>query len=487
MPLHIPRASPGFPCALRAYVPAMTESTQIATGPAARRLRLDTLVRLRWFAVTGQSIAVAGVHFGLGFPLPFGWCFVAIAVSAWLNVALRIRYPMSYRLSENAAMGHLAYDIVQLAVLLYLTGGLENPFSLMFLAPVMISATALLPRRTLALGLFVVACATILLFEHMPLPWYPGEALRFPAVYVVGSWTSILLGLAFIAVYAWRVAEEARALANALTATELVLAREQHLSQLDGLAAAAAHELGTPLATIALVAKELDRATEPGSPMAEDIKLLRDQVSRCRDILGKLTSLSAGDAGPLDTLSFSHLIEEITSPQRPFGVPIRVERLGDPDKEPTIRRNPGVIYGLGNLVDNAVDFAAGSVTVEAFWDEEEVALVIRDDGPGFAPDVLLRMGEPYITTRGLAARGAGRGTGNGLGLGLFIAKTLLERSGATLTFSNAQEPERGAVVQVEWPRDDFERNTQGAWPASARGAVNPPESSERQAALPVRG
>src|ERR687893_1836036 len=276
-------------------------------GRAARRLRLDTLVRLRWLAIAGQSAAVAVVHFGLGFPLPFGLCFFVIAVSAAVNAVLSIRYPASHRLGDDAATLLLGFDILQLAALLYLTGGLQNPFAMLFLAPVLISATALPPERTLVLGLLAIGCATLLAIPsmHRPVPWWPKEQLNLPFLYVTGIWTAILLGAAFTGVYAWRVAEEARQLAQALAATELVLAREQHLSQLDGLAAAAAHELGTPLATIALVVKELGRELPREGPVAEDLALLREQVERCRGILAKLTSLGEDQEGFLETITVS--------------------------------------------------------------------------------------------------------------------------------------------------------------------------------------
>ena len=323
----------------------------------ARRLRLDTLVRLRWLAVIGQSAAVAGVHFGFGFPLPLWACFAVIAAAAALNLGLRLRYPASYRLGEDAATLLLGFDILQLAALLYLTGGLQNPFAMLFLAPVLISATALPPDRTLALGCLAVGSASILVLAHRPLPW-AGPAPALPFLYVTGVWTAILLGVAFIGVYAWRVAEEARQLAEALAATERVLAREQHLSQLDGLAAAAAHELGTPLATIALVAKELDHALPKEGPVADDLKLLREQVERCRGILAKLTSLDQDEPAFLGTMTISHLLEEVVEPQRTPEIAIKVEAGGD-GPEPVCRRSPGVLYGLANILDNAVDFAAG--------------------------------------------------------------------------------------------------------------------------------
>lgn len=426
------------------------EFSATALDRSNRHLRLDTLVRLRWLATAGQSLAVTVVHFGLGFTLPFGWCFAAIAVSAWLNIALRIRFPLSHRLREGAATALLAFDVVQLAALLFLTGGLQNPFSILFLAPVMISATALAPKRTLLLGLLAILLASGLNFFHLPLPWSGLERPILPPFYQAGTWIALVLGIGFTGIYAWRVAKEARDLSDALTATELVLAREQHLSQLDGLAAAAAHELGTPLATIALVARELSRLAPAEGEMADDITLLREQVERCRGILGKLTSLQDDDSGPLDRLSLSVLIEEAAGPQRPFGTPFTIEMRGD-KPEPVCRRNPGMIHGLGNIVDNAVDFARSDVAITAEWDAEHVILTIADDGPGFPPDVLMRAGEPYLS------RGSSEGrAGGGLGLGLFIAKTLLERSGAGLEFSNRPLPASGASIRMVWPRSAFE-------------------------------
>jgi two-component system sensor histidine kinase RegB len=424
----------------------------------ARQLRLDTLVRLRWLAIAGQAAAVTGVRFGLGFPLPFGLCFLVIAASVWVNLLLRIQFPASHRLSDNAATVLLAFDILQLAALLYLTGGLENPFAMLFLAPVLISATALKPERTLGLGLLAVGSASLLVLAHRPLPWFPGQTFTLPFLYVSGIWTAILLGTAFTGIYAWRVAEEARQLAQALAATELVLAREQHLSQLDGLAAAAAHELGTPLATIALVAKELNHALPQDGPVADDLKLLREQVERCRTILTKLTSMGQEQGGFLETVSLSHLVEEIVAPQRALGLDIAVIAKGD-GPEPIGHKNPGVIYGLSNILDNAADFAASRVTVEACWSPHEVFIEIRDDGPGYAPDILLRVGEPYVTTRSAAQRTEtdDEDGGSGLGLGLFIAKTLIERSGAQLTLTNAAPPGSGAIARIVWPRHAFDR------------------------------
>lgn len=449
------------------------EETNLVRG--ARRLKLDTLIGLRWLAVAGQSTAVAVAHFGFAFPLPFGKCFLVIAASALLNLALHARFPASHRLSDRAATYLLAFDIVQLAVLLGLTGGLQNPFAMLFLAPVLISATALPPERTLALGLLAVGSATLLVLAHQPLPWTAGQKLELPFLYVSGIWTAILLGTAFTGVYAWRVAEEARQLAQALAATELVLAREQHLSQLDGLAAAAAHELGTPLATIALVARELQRQLPEKGAVADDLKLLGEQVQRCRGILAKLTSLGEEGSDFLESMTLTHLLEEVAGPLRGSEVRIDVRRAGE-GPEPVCRRSPGLLYGLGNLVDNAVDFAASRVTIEAGWTAERVRVEIRDDGLGFPPEVLLRAGEPYVTTRGSGRQRGDEPRRSGLGLGLFIAKTLIERSGATLTLGNAGGTDGGgAVVRIVWPREAFEREV----PSATRDTPEPVTNGER--------
>ena len=419
---------------------------------AGRSLRLQTLIRLRWLAVAGQSVAVAVVYFGLGFPLPIVWCIGLIALSAALNVALRIRFPASHRLRAEPAFLLLSYDALQLGALLFVTGGLENPFAILLLVPVIVSATTLAPLPTLLLGAIVVVVATVLAISHLPLPWHSGEALSLPWIYTVGVWLALVSACAFTGVYAFRVAEEARQLARALNATEMVLTREQHLSALDGLAAAAAHELGTPLATIALVARELEREMAGDDRHAEDIALLNSQAQRCRVILAKLTSMSGELDQAIARQPLSHLVEEVVEPHRAFGTEIAIAPPHGDGPEPVGRRNPAIIQALANLVENAVDFAESRVEIATSWDDLEVALTVSDDGRGFTPAILARFGEPYVTTRGPAGDDRAHHEAGGLGLGLFIAKTLLERTGARLTFRNLDPPRRGASVRVAWPR-----------------------------------
>jgi two-component system sensor histidine kinase RegB len=419
-------------------------------------LLLQTSIKLRWLAIAGQALAVVFVTFGLKFEFPSALCGALIASSIWLNIFLTMRYPASFRPSDDAALLLLGYDIVQLGLLLYLTGGLQNPFSILLIVPVVISATSHSQWRSLLLGLLVIVIASLLVFFHEPLPWTAGIRLVTPMLYIAGTWGAIVSSLLFTAIYTFRVAEEARRLAEALSATELVLQREQHLSALDGLAAAAAHELGTPLATIALVSKEMQRELGEAHPLSDDAKLLRSQAQRCREILQKLTSLSEDGDDHLGKLPITSLIEEIVAPHRDFGVSIEITASDNNSAQPVCHRNPGVLYGLGNLIENAVDFAHSKVIVHTDWNEDTVSIMITDDGPGFPNEVIGRIGEPFVTSR-YQTKDAAAG---GLGLGLFIAKTLLERSGATLSFSNYTTKGVGAQINIQWQRQTFEQYPQ---------------------------
>ena len=441
----------------------MTEITAPDRRHPRRYVRLDTILRLRWLAVLGQLAAIFIVVQGLEFDVPVIPCVAIVALSAILNLALQIAFNPMQRLEPVYAAALLALNIAELAALLFFTGGLENPFSFLFLAPVLISATVLPIRLTIGLGILAVACASALVFFHLPLPWDSDEPLILPPVYLFGVWLSILVAIGVTSLYAFQVAEEARELSDALAATELVLTREQHLTQLDGLAAAAAHELGTPLSTIFLISRELERTVPGDSPFAGDLKTLREQAQRCRDILAKITQLSATGA-PFDRMPLSTLIEETVAPHRDFGVTIKVRIAVAGTREPVGTRNPAILYGVGNILENAVDFARTTVEVNAWWNTETVEIIISDDGPGIAPDILKRIGEPYLSRRRNAEET--QNGHSGLGLGVFIARTLLERTGARVSFTNRTFPDHGAVVQIAWPRNRFEAIESSAEPAS---------------------
>lgn len=413
-----------------------------ASGP----LRLGTLTLIRWVAIAGQAGALLIVRFVLGFELPLGPAMAVVGASVLLNVALSLRRPAGARLSDRAAAGYLGYDIGQLAVLLYLTGGLENPFALLLLAPITVSATILSLGSTVALCAFSLVCIAVLAVWHLPLPW-SGSGFALPAIYVLGTWTSLAVGIIFFASYTWRVAAEARRMSAALSATQMALAREQRLSALGGLAAAAAHELGSPLGTIAVTAREIARELPPDSPLTEDVHLLISETARCRDILAALAHTPQEDAGsPYRRLPVDALVEAAAAPHMDESIDVRIKAAAASEDAggdtPHALRSPEILHGLGNLIQNAVQFARSRVDVSIEWDRQRVTIAVTDDGPGFPARVLENLGEPYVSQRGSAA--------GHMGLGIFIANTLLRRMGADIRFDN--RPEGGARVVVRWPR-----------------------------------
>lgn len=431
--------------------------SQISSG---NHVRLGTIIRLRWVAVFGQLTAICVVAFGYGFALPIGYCLATIALSAWLNIFLTLKYPFRTRLSAPFVTALLAYDIVQLMVLLHLTGGIANPFTMLILAPVTVSAGTLPLRNTVLLGALSLCATLVLVYEYWPLPWYDGLRVQIPFLYKMGTFAAVGASMTFLALYAWRLAKENRDMSGALAATEQVLAREQKLHALDGLAAAAAHELGTPLSTIVLVTKEMGKDIGPGSPLTEDVQLLQSQANRCREILQKLRS-SPSEQDPMHAiLSVKGLLDVAAAPYQGQGIEIRMSAApaeGVDDEtapEPMGVRRPGLIYGLRNLIENAVDFARSRVDVTARWDATQLTIEIFDDGPGFSQDVLESLGDPYVTTK---SENVERNSGktSGLGLGFFIAKTLLERSGAQLAFYNRSGRSSGAAIELAWRREKF--------------------------------
>lgn len=423
---------------------------EVRLGQNARRLRVDTLARLRWLAFAGQIGAILFTAFFLRFDLAFPICLALVGLLGAANFVVTAFTSRQMRLSELNATFFLIFDIVQLASILYFTGGIENPFSILFLAPVTVSAVSLQVRHILSVMLVSLFCVTLLCFFHQPLPWYDGQILNLPPLYKAGVWSAILVSCLFISAYVSRVANEARSLSQALAAAELVLERENHLSKLDGLAAAAAHELGTPLATISLVSRELNKAVVP-SELKEDLVLLEQEAQRCRAILGKLTSLADENDEPFATTRLSVLLEQIAEPHRFGAVDVNIH-LGGDGEEPKSAYSPAIIYGIGNFVDNAVDFANSTVKIDATWSLNDVEIVIADDGPGFPGELIDQLGEPYLSRR--ANRRTKIENGSGLGLGVFIAKTLLERSGALLSFSN--DSHGGAKIALKWTRGQFE-------------------------------
>lgn len=461
----------------------------------ARGLSLRTLIILRWLAIAGQSATVA-VAFGmLHFPLPLWPCLAIISASVIVNLTstLRLRHSENRLPDGRQTAVHLVFDILQLTALLLFTGGLENPFCLLLVAPVTVAAASLPGRQAIALGLLVLLSTMALFFWSWPLPWEEGQRLGLPPLYRFGVGLALITGVVFTAAYAWRVAADAEKLELALATTQDVLQREQRLAALGGLAAAAAHELGTPLATIQIVAKELLRASPDDGPLAEDARLMLQQADRCREILKRLSQRPEDGDVLYTEVGLKALLSEVVEPHRGFDLDVTVAVMGPPMAEAIhVKRLAEVVHGLSAIVENATDFAATRVSVTATVDQDWIRIDVIDDGPGFSADILPRLGEPYVTSRPqgkarqaleaqirAAARQANPArpkakkarskiepvpveiapSQGGMGLGFFIARTLLERTGGRVTASaggGGPGTNRGARVTVQWSRQALE-------------------------------
>ncbi|SLN12146.1 Sensor histidine kinase RegB [Aquimixticola soesokkakensis] len=423
-------------------------------------VRLRTLVVLRWIAILGQVTAIVVASLLFDIRLDIGACALVIGASVLVNLVAGLVFPETTRLPERAATLMLLFDLAQLCAMLYLTGGLHNPFALLILAPVTISATALRPQSTALIGGIAILFVTLLAAYYIPLHSLAGLPITMPRLFVFGAWIAIVIGIAFLGVFAWRVASEIHSMSEALLATQMALSREQKLTDLGGVVAAAAHELGTPLATIKLVSSEL--IDDLSGEQQEDARLINEQADRCRDILRSMGRAGKDDlhmrTAPLDAV-----IHEAAEPHAQRGKTLLIDTRPALDttlRQPEVFRRPEIIHGLRNLVQNAVDFASQKVWVEAEWSDTHVSIRIRDDGPGYPQQLIGRIGDPFLKRRAAPEDSPLRPDYEGMGLGLFIAKTLLERTGADIEFANVlaktdalrrSAGPSGAIVKVTWP------------------------------------
>ena len=444
----------------------MIESNQ-DLFPESKRgewIRLRTMIFIRWVAVTGQlaAIIIAFQYFELALDLSL--CFFAVGLSALANIVASLFFPESKRLSELENVFMILFDLFQLAFLLFLTGGLNNPFSFLLVAPVVVSAAALKKKSTIIIGSAAVLIVTLLSHFFVPLETLSGKTLTIPDIFLFGNWVAISTGIVFLAFYSNRVTSELNTMSDALFATQAALSREQKLTDLGGVVAAAAHELGTPLATIKLTSSELIEELKNFPELLDDAMLIRDQADRCGNILNSMGGAGKDDLQMHQTL-LAEIIREAAEPHSQRGVTIET-KISDGHKggidEPYIIRRPEIIHGLRNMIQNAVDFATSKVWVESSWTKESITITISDDGYGYPPNLLGRLGDPFL---GAKIGKENRQGYEGMGLGLFIAKTLLERTGAKINFSNGDRNQTsanskreasGANVEIYWPRKKVE-------------------------------
>ena len=408
-------------------------------------LHLDkkTLVNLRWIAIIGQLIAINFVHFYLKLDLPYVETHIIIFIGLITNIVLQFNIRTN-QLKDLSSSLFLAYDLLQLSALLYFTGGIFNPFALLIIIPTIVSSTFLSMGTTIILGTLTIGLLFLLKEYHKILPGFDIYNFNLPEYYLFGALVSIIIGLVFLSYFGIKFSGETKKRSEALDRLQQIMAKEYELDSLGGQAAAAAHSLGTPLATISVVSKELNKEIGDKSKHSKDLDLLISQSKRCSDILKQISKKEIGEDQFINLIKVEDLIEEIII-SFSENSDKKITLLDDGDKNKiNIKRSPEIVYGLRNFIGNAIKFADKEVHIKLTSNERNLVLTVNDDGPGFAEDITKFIGEPYLKSRSKKITGKA-----GLGLGIFLGKTLLERKKAQLSFFN-KEDLKGAAVKISW-------------------------------------
>ena len=416
-------------------------------------LNLDrkTLVILRWIAIIGQLTAINLVYFylKLDFPVLFTYSilFLGILTNVYLQFAIR-----SVILKDFNACIFLIYDLIQLSALLYLTVGISNPFSILMIVPAIVSSTFLSMGTTLILGILTIIFLFFLTIFHYPLPGIHDNSFTFPKLYLIGYFLAIIICLVFLSYFGIRFSGESKRRSDAVTKLQQVLAKEYELESLGGQAAAAAHSLGTPLATISVVASELKKELGENNEHSKDIDLLISQTRRCGDILKKISKKQIKDDKFFSKTTIENLLNEIIETFKETSSKKILLNFDEDNKKFEFQRSPELIYGLRNFIGNAVKFASTTVEVKIKSNHKNLEVLINDDGPGFPDDIKEILGEPYIKSKSTEVS-----LNSGTGLGTFLGKTLLERKSANLSF-NKDNKLGGASVEIVWNQKDLKSN-----------------------------
>ena len=416
-------------------------------------LHLDkkTLVILRWIALLGQIVAINIVYNFLNFKFPIIESHIIIFVGIITNIFLQFKVKTN-QLKDTFSSLLLIYDLIQLSLLLYLTGGISNPFSLLLIVPGIVSSSFLSMGTTIILGILTTVSLFLLTNFFLPLPGIAQYNVIFPDFYKLGTLISILIGLTFLSYFGIRFSGETKKRSEALSKLQQVIAKESELESLGGQAAAAAHSLGTPLATITVVAKELRKEISKNSKHSKDLDLLISQTKRCSDILKKISNKQMKEDQFFNATTVEDLLEEIVrSFEETSEIEINLNTSNDKNKI-NVLRSPEIIYGLRNFIGNAVKFSKGIVDITLKSDSENISIDINDNGPGFAKDIINAIGDPYIRSKSKETNSK-----SGLGLGTFLGKTLLERQKAKLFFLNDNKL-GGALVKITWKSNDLKSN-----------------------------
>ena len=413
-------------------------------------LNLDknTLTILRYIAIFGQFIAINIVFFYLDLQFPLKESYIIILIGLITNLFLQFKIKVN-QLKDSYASLFLLYDLFQLSSLLYLTGGILNPFSILLIIPTIVSSTFLSMGTTIILGVITSFLLLILSFIYLPLPGLDKNIFDVPNFYKQGILTAILIGLVFLSYFGIRFAGETKKRSEALSKLQEVISKEYELESLGGQAAAAAHSLGTPLATISVVAKELKKEIGDDKEISKDIDLLISQTKRCSEILKQISKKQIKEDIFLSSIKFEDLLEEIIDSFKETSSKDIVLTLESDNNKIAIKRTPEIIYGLRNFIGNAVKFSKSRVNINLRSDQKIIEIKINDDGPGIPEDIIQKIGEPYIKSKSKELN-----ANSGLGLGTFLGKTLLERQGAKLIFKRNSKL-GGASVTLSWNPNNF--------------------------------
>ena len=411
-------------------------------------LEKKTLIFLRWIAIIGQLIAILTVYFAFNFKLPILICLLIVFLGALTNIYLQLWFNKKNDLSTLDSTIFLFYDLFQLAILIFLTGGIKNPFLIFLIVPSIISSTLLTLKNTLVLVISTVIFLIFLSFFYLPLP-HPGYLhFHVPDYYLYAVPLAVLIALIFLTYFGARFGLESRQRSAALKELELVLAKEQELESIGLQAAAAVHSLGTPLSTITVIAKELNKESQKNKKNEKDTELLLSQAKRCSEILKKISQAQIEDDKFISEVTIRNLLIEITRSFQEISEKNIILNLDKAKEEVLIDRSVEVTYGIRNFIGNAVKYSKNKINIDLETNSNTTKISISDDGPGFPDDISKKIGQPYIVTRSKEL-----GSKAGLGLGTFIGKTLLERKKASLNFLNLKK--EGALVTITWKNSDI--------------------------------
>jgi len=402
-----------------------------------------TLVILRWIAIAGQLITINFVYFILDFSFPFFYCTTIIFLGIVTNIFLQFKEKRNL-LSDFSSTIYLAYDLTQLTALVFLTGGITNPFVLLLVIPSVVSSTFLSLKSTINLSFITASFLLILTVYYFPLPSSGDLHFHVPTYYLYGIPIAIIIGLIFLCYFGARFGLATRKRTEALNKLELVLAKEHELKSIGVQAAAAAHSLSTPLSTIKLVSKELEKEMVNDEKYSKDIKLLHNQALRCGEILKKLSMSPLKKDEFFENVKLTDLLTEITNSFREISKKNFSVKSENNKNDFTIKRKAEITYGLRNFIGNASKFSESLIEIKLQTSQQKTQIKICDDGPGFPEDIKKFLGEPYIHSKDKKIDAK-----SGLGLGTFIGKTLLERMKANVNFGKCPNL-KGAMVIIEW-------------------------------------